>query len=446
MIDSFKRFIAKHSLFTSADKLLLAVSGGVDSMVMADLMLKSGFHFSVAHCNFKLRDTQSDLDESLVKKWCEENKIDFYSTSFQTKTYALENQISIQMAARDLRYHFFNELCNKHQLRYIATAHHADDFAETVFIKILRQSGSAALQGILPKDGNRIRPLLFATKNEIIEYAKQNHLRWREDESNLSDTYQRNKIRLHVLPLLNEINPSLSENLVEQADFIYGEGKIIRHYIADVSKQIVSRKDDDLILSIKALKNVLSPLTVLHYLIEPFGFRMSQTVLLFDMLDITETKKFYSTNYILTKNRNEIVISLKTTNEPVYFEIAGCGTYEYDGKIISVSYEEKSFEELLTEFVNNNPYQAWFDADVVTFPIIIRSKKEGDRFQPLGMKNNKKLSDFFIDLKYTADEKEKQWLMESNKEIFWIVGKRISENARTDEKSKSVLKITVGNV
>lgn len=445
MIDSFKRFIAKHSLFTSADKLLLAVSGGVDSMVMVDLFLKSDYKFAVAHCNFKLRNQDSDYDELLVKQWCGENQIDFYSTSFDTKIYAEENQLSIQMAARDLRYAFFNELCEKHQLKYIVTAHHADDFAETVIIKLIRQYGSAALHGILPKDGNRVHPLLFATKNEILQYAQQHQLKWREDASNDSDAYQRNKIRRHLLPILQEIHPSFSTNLVEQFDFVYGEDKIIRHYLESASKQIVTRKEKEVILSILDLKNTPAPLTVLNHLIEPYGFSRSQTISLFNSLDSTESKKFYSEKYCITKNRNELIILPHTNVNSVFYEIPDCGVYEYKGKVITVYYEEKIFEELALS-KNLNPNQAWFDAGEVTFPIIIRNKKDGDRFQPFGMTNHKKLSDFFIDLKYTAAEKENQWLMESNKEIFWVVGKRISDRARVKEESKRTLKISVTEI
>lgn len=445
MIDSFKRFIAKHSLFTSADKLLLAVSGGVDSMVMSDLFLKSDYKFAVAHCNFKLRNQDSDYDELLVKQWCEENQIDFYSTSFDTKKYTEENQLSIQMAARDLRYAFFNELCEKHQLKYIVTAHHADDFAETVIIKLIRQYGSAALHGILPKDGNRVHPLLFATKNEILQYAQQHQLKWREDASNDSNAYQRNKIRRHLLPILQEINPSFSTNLVEQFDFIYGEDKIIRHYLESVSKQIVSQKENEIVIAIAALRNTPAPLTVLYHLIEPYGFSRSQTISLFNTLDSTESKKFYSEKYCINKNRNELIILPHTNFNSVFFEIPDCGVYEYKGKAITVNYEETRLEELALS-KNLNPNQAWFDAGEVTFPIIIRNKKDGDRFQPFGMTNHKKLSDFFIDLKYTAAEKENQWLMESNKEIFWVVGKRISDRARVKEESKRTLKISVTEI
>ena len=445
MIDSFKRFITRHSLFTSADKLLLTVSGGVDSMVMADLFLQSDYTFAVAHCNFKLRNQDSDQDELLVKQWCEKNQIEFYSTSFNTKMYAEENQLSIQMAARNLRYTFFNEICKQHQLKYIVTAHHADDFAETVIIKLLRQYGSAALHGILPKDGNRVHPLLFATKNKILQYAKQHQLKWREDASNDSDAYQRNKIRRHLLPLLQEMNPSFSTNLVEQSEFVYGEDKIIRSYLENVSKQIVTNNEKEVILSIADLKNTLAPLTILYHLIEPFGFSMSQSVSLFNSLSSTESKNFHSEKYCITKNRNELVIFPHTNINSVYFEITDCGVYEYNGKVITVKYEEKSLKEIELS-KNTNPYQAWFDAGEVSFPIIIRNKKDGDRFLPFGMTNHKKLSDFFIDLKYSAAEKENQWLMESNKEIFWVVGKRISDRAKVRGESNRILKISVKGV
>lgn len=443
MFESFKKFISHHSLFTTENKLLLAVSGGVDSMVMADLFLKSGYNFAVAHCNFKLRGKDSDADETFVKQWCEVNNIACYTTSFQTKIYAEENHLSIQMAARDLRYEYFNHLCQKFEFDFIVTAHQADDFAETIILKLLRNYGNAALQGVLPADGNRVRPMLFATKNDILEYAKQHQIKWRDDVSNFTDAYQRNKIRLHVLPVLKEINPSFSTNLVQQADFIYGDEKIINHYIETVSKQILSLKDKSAIISITSLKNTLSPLTVLYHLISPYGFRMVQTEALFNTLGHSETKKFYSEKYSLTKSRNEIIIHPKADNEPVYFEISECGIYEYNGRTITVSFEELKTDALKEISENADSLQAWFDSSEVSFPIVIRNKKDGDRFQPMGMKSNKKLSDFFIDLKYSSAEKEHQWVMESNEKIFWIVGKRISEPARVHSASKKILKIQV---
>ncbi|MCO5288867.1 MAG: tRNA lysidine(34) synthetase TilS, partial [Bacteroidetes bacterium] len=311
-----------------------------------------------------------------------------------------------------------------------------------VIIKLLRQYGSAALHGILPKDGNRVHPLLFATKNEILQYAQQHQLKWREDASNDSDAYQRNKIRRHLLPILQEMNPSFSTNLVEHSEFVYGEDKIIRSYLENVSNQIVTNKEKEVILSIADLKNTLAPLTILYHLIEPFGFSMTQSVSLFNSLSSTESKNFHSEKYCITKNRNELVIFPHTNINSVYFEITDCGVYEYNGKVITVKYEEKSLKEIELS-KNTNPYQAWFDDGEVSFPIVIRNKKDGDRFQPFGMINHKKLSDFFIDLKYTAAEKENQWLMESNQEIFWVVGKRISDRARVREESNRILKICV---
>ncbi len=410
---------------------LLAVSGGLDSMVMAHLFQTCGYTFGVAHVNFQLRGVESDGDEQFVKDWCEHRQISFYSVRFETNNYATENKLSIQMAARALRYRWFDEVLTKGNFHFIATAHQLNDSLESVLINLARGSGMEGMAGIAPKAGNRIRPLLFATRSDIERYAAENEIAWREDSSNLTDDYQRNFIRHHIMPQLQKLNPSLEETFRETSSKIQGDLAIFKNVLAEWIKRHVHQDGEITRINKHGLLPGVGTAFLWHY-IRQFGFSYSQSEDILRSLSGQPGKQFISTTHKLVVDRDFLVLN------PVN---------QIDGEVVIESTQESAVlgsHKMLIKPVNElapstDPQMAIVDFDKVTFPLVWRRWKAGDLFYPLGMTHRKKISDFLIDAKISRGEKDFVTILESAGEIVWVVGHRIDNRFRLTPESKKGL-------
>ncbi|MGC4021539.1 MAG: tRNA lysidine(34) synthetase TilS [Cyclobacteriaceae bacterium] len=426
MKEEFLRFISKKNLCSLKDKILLAVSCGVDSMVMLELFHESGFKISVAHCNFQLRGNESDGDERLVKSICEKHSIPFFSKRFETNQFAEKNSLSIQMAARELRYQWFNELIEKDGFDFVATAHHLNDSIETAILNFARGSGLEGLDGITDKNGKVIRPLLFATREQIKSYALKNKIDWREDSSNASDDYQRNFVRHKIIPLLKEINPSLENSFEDSVEKISGAIHLIDLGTLQWKEKFQSNKKDQVHL----LKKGVSSTGLLWNLIRQFGFNIDQCKQIVESLNGQSGKKFFSKEFELIIDREHLIIS-EIENElgEVLIE-KGQGEATLGKRVLKIT----SVKEIKIESESD---VAVLDADKLTFPLRWRKWKAGDYFHPLGMNHKKKLSDFFIDQKISISDKEKITVIESGNEIVWVIGYRIDERFKISEKTSA---------
>lgn len=437
MIEEFRRFITENHLFNSTDRLLLAVSGGIDSMVMTHLIIKMGSDIAIAHCNFNLRGAESDRDEAFVKRFADKNMIPFHSASFDTTGYAGEKGISIQMAARELRYRWFEEVRSQNNYEYIVLAHNMNDNIETFLINLTRGSGLAGLTGMKPKYNKLVRPLLFATRKAITQYCRKNKIKFREDRSNSDTKYTRNKIRHSILPLFREINPSFDSTITETAERLGEINEVVTSFISGIRQKSTLIKGDHVIIRLKELKDLPQRSTILYELFRPFGITSKQTD---DLLRLTEGEtgsQLFTRSSRLVKNRNEILIVPFASDREVYNEIRSVDDLRKLPEFRSAEIKKVSKSFRIPESASI----ACLDADKILFPLVIRKWVHGDFFFPLGMRSKKKLSDYFIDKKYSLPEKEKQLILESDGKIIWVIGERIDNRFRVTDKTKNVLEI-----
>jgi tRNA(Ile)-lysidine synthase len=418
--------------FLTKSKCLIANSGGMDSIVLTHLCHKLKLNFALAHCNFNLRGGESDADEDFVLKLAEDLNVEVFIESFDTESYSKSHKLSTQMAARELRYNWFNELMEQLGFDYVLTAHHADDNLETFLINLTRGTGLEGLMGIPQINGRTVRPLLPFTRQEIEAYAKDNKLKWREDSSNASTKYLRNKLRHQVVPTLKEINPELLQNFKKTISFLQDSTEIIEDQIASVQKKIVSVQDDLITLNVKKLKKLSNPKAYLYHLLKDFNFTEWDDVT--NLLEAQSGKQVFSETHRLIKDRNYLLLTELTV--------------ELHSEII-ISEKESKIEMPLgilnfktTKQINkSNALTIYVDKDQLKFPLILRKWEEGDFFYPFGMKGKKKLSKYFKDEKLSLVDKENVWLLTSENEIVWVVGKRADERFKLTENTKQILKI-----
>ena len=397
---------------------LLAISGGVDSMVLLHLFNNASLNFSVAHCNFLLRGRDSDNDELFVQSICEKSRTKYFVKKFETKKKASENTISIQMAARDLRYEWFYDLADKNKFDYIVTAHHFHDSVETILLNISRGTGISGLKGISKKQNRTIRPLLNFTKNDIVDFAKKNKIEFREDVSNNDEKYKRNKIRKSIIPDFQSLNSGFIESMQATIKNFQSAEKIYLHFIKHEKKRCAIYSDGVLKIDISLLRDSIEPKTVLFEIIKEYGFVDIDSV--FEVIDAESGKTFYSKNHFLIKDRNDICISKLIKNRTI--EISNANNYIEDPIKLSL--------ELVDNFnlaEDKNKSVAFLNYDKLQFPLTLRNWKEGDWFIPSGMNGKKKLSDYFVDNKFSLIEKKRCFVLCSNNDIVWIVGHRIDE-------------------
>ena len=449
----FKEYIQQQNLFQPKDQLLLAVSGGVDSVVLCELCHQAGYNFSIAHCNFRLRGKESERDKEFVEELAKKYGVALLLKEFDTLKYAETKKKSIQEAARELRYGWFLEVIGdrktangKRQMTndnsqyardWILTAHHLDDNIETVLMNFFKGTGVAGLRGILPRQGKIIRPLLFARKEELLFYARENNLAWVEDSSNESDNYTRNYFRHQVIPLIEKIYPEAVNNLADNLNRFRDIEELYQQSIALHKKKLLEVRGNETHIPILKLKKSKPFHTIIYEIIRDFGFTPQQVNEVIHLLDSESGKYIRSTTHRIIKNRGWLIIA------PIQTENAQTILIEESEKNLQFANGKLQIEVLANCQLPIANCIACLDADEIEFPLLLRIWRQGDYFYPLGMKKKKKLGRFFIDNKISKTDKEKVWVLEMNKKIIWVVGMRIDERFKVTDKTKAVLKITL---
>ena len=437
MIDQFKAYINRCNLLAEGEKVILALSGGVDSMVLADLLLKSKVEFVAAHCNFHLRGEESDGDEKFVRGYAERNGIQCFVKHFETEKYAAEQGVSIEMAARDLRYNWFEQL--RQQLGYdkIAVAHHADDQAETFFINLLRGAGLNGLKGMKPQNGVIIRPLLWASREQIRQYAAENHIVWREDHTNMESVYLRNKIRNQLLPVFDELQPKARQGLYKSLEHLSAENELYRELLQEKLGQIIEYNGDIQRIPHSAFLIQHSSFQLLFEWLRQYGFNTDQCHFIYDAIGTGVGNQYCSATHRLVIGRDELqLFEIKEdTNEEIQIEI---GEEEI---LLPVHLCFVKLEKTPDFVIDKSPNVAQLDFNKLKFPLTLRRWRHGDRFHPLGMKGSKLLSDFFVDQKFMEYQKQNVWLLVSaDNAIVWVVGHRIDERFKTNSETKIIFR------
>ena len=441
-IKKIQNFVRKNGLINPADKLLLTVSGGVDSMVMLDIFSHFPNEKAVVHCNFQLRGEESNKDEDLVVRKAREYGYPVFTKRFETEDYARKNHLSIQMAARELRYRYFEELADRHGYTKILTAHHLDDRIETFFIHLLRGSGPKGLQGIPVQRGRYIRPVLNISKKEILDYARENHIAYREDLSNASDKYLRNQIRHSLLPALEKIDPHYHKSLIQTMEYQKQYAAFAESKLEDFIRQHLTRTRQQYRLPLSVLKdNPGTPLILYHWLSD-YGFTPDNLQNIHQHIRQHQAgKHFIANNHILLIDRKYLILSPVKKQDPLPLILR-----TENGKITRpLTLKWKTLDRTEAFKISADPLQAFLDKDKLKQPLIVRKWKEGDRFKPLGMTGMKKVSDFLIDKKINRIDKENIFVLTSGKEIAWIVGLQISDSFKIDENTKTVFHLQTGN-
>jgi len=439
MQQKVQNYIQKHELLTPKGLVIVGVSGGADSVALLHLLHSLGYDCVIAHCNFHLRMEESDRDEAFVLNLSKRLRVPYYHIDFDTTKYAETHHISIEMAARDLRYAWFYELLEKQQAQAIAVAHHADDSIETLLMNLVRGTGLRGLTGISCRNGKVVRPLLCCTREEIENYLILHDLEHIEDSTNATLDYQRNKFRNVVLPLLEEINPSVRQTLYDSLDRFEGNLAIYNQAIEKIQNDVEHKEADTIKLDIELLKKQVHLPTVMYELLHPYGFGSSTIQQITEQLDGESGKQFYSNTHRLLKDRKYLIIS---ETAPVSDDIYWIS--ETDTEIINPLRLKLSKIQILPDFqVSKEKDCVHVDAAKLKFPLQLRRWTEGDSFFPFGMKQRKKISDFFIDNKLSRFEKEQSWLLISGEDIVWIVGQRVDNRFRVSEKTKEVIELII---
>jgi tRNA(Ile)-lysidine synthase len=436
MLEQFLNHIKQHALCQPSQKILLAVSGGLDSMVMLHFFKAAGYQTVVAHCNFQLRGTEADDDEKFVADACRQSGIPFFSKRFETKVYATANKVSIQTAARELRYAWFHSLMEQEGLDLIATAHHINDSIETVLLKWIHGSSLESFAGIPVKNRRTIRPMLFATRNQLLNFATENKLAWRNDSSNESDDYQRNFIRHQVIPRLKEINPSLEATFRHGLKKIQGELEFLKSQLDQWKQNYVTEKAGQVFIDKKALLESSFSESLLWRVVREYGFNIDQCHDMMQALLGQSGKKFIGTSHLLTVDREHVIIS-------PYDEAYEAVTIKEGNSAVVRGAWEITIEQSSGKEISTSSVVASLDADKIKFPLTWRYWQPGDSFYPLGMENRKKLSDFLIDRKISLADKNGISVIESEGEIVWVVGHRLDNRFKITPETQSVIKLTV---
>ncbi|HUM45656.1 MAG TPA: tRNA lysidine(34) synthetase TilS [Chitinophagales bacterium] len=439
MIDQFTDFIEANDLFKPADPVLLAISGGADSTVLGHLFRKAGFRFGIGHLNFQLRGTDSDADESFVKALALQWDVPFFVTRADTTAISIARKISIQMAARELRYDWLEEVRKKHGFHFIATAHHRDDAMETVLLNMFRGTGIHGIHGIRPKHGKIVRPLLPFYKRELEAFAQENAITFRQDLSNFETDYDRNKVRIEIIPTIEKFFTSFQDSFSENINRWRDAGLLYEAQINLLKKKLLVHKAQEVFISIPKLQQFPAAKTVLYELLKDFNFTAEQAAFIHASFDSIPGKMFYSATHRLLKDRNQLIISEKANAD-----LSEVLVTENDRSIQLSSVRLKLSLYESSDFpVPQDNVISCLDHRLLEFPLLIRKWKKGDYFYPLGMKKKKKISDYLIDRKMPLHEKEKVWVLQSGERIACIIGERIDERFKIDANTKKVFVITL---
>ena len=426
MLHTVKKYIDTNCSLADGSKVLVALSGGIDSVVLLDIMLQCGYQVHAAHCNFHLRGQESERDMTFVQNLCVQQRIPLYVKHFDTANYSNTHKVSVEVAARELRYEWFNELCVSQHFDAIAVAHHKNDQAETVIHNLVRGTGLKGLRGMLPQNGSIVRPLLCLTRKQIEQYAETRQLNFVSDSSNNSDDYQRNVIRHHVIPTLETLNPDVVNRIAENASNASDQWRLLEELVAGLN---IVRQEDELTLLCKTTIKKHSP-SLLHYLLEPFGFTPTAIRQLYDCLDKPESKHILSHTHLAYTDKSFVVVEPRELTKPAW----------------SFNIEYVSRNQLKT-LVPPTPTIAYFDADKLHLPLTARNIKDGDRFRPLGMKGTKKVHDYLIDNKISIAQRRNTIVLCDNcGKIIWLMPHRISADCAITHDTQKVAVISFANL
>ncbi len=438
LLEAFNDYIIREKIFTSADRLLLAVSGGLDSVVLCELCNRAGFHFVVAHCNFQLRGEESQRDEDFVRRLAAGYGKPVVVKKFDTAVFAAEHKLSVQVAARELRYGWFREVAEREGLRYVVTAHQLNDNIETMLMNFFKGTGISGLRVMLPRQGNVVRPLLFAGRADILAYAETRGLVWVEDSSNQSDKYTRNYFRHRVIPLIAEAYPAVLDNLADNIGRFRDIEIIYREAIGQQKKKLLEYRGAEVHIPVlKLLKTAALP-ALLYEIVSAYGFSPQQVEGVRALLGSESGRYMVSDTHRILKNRNYLIISpLGTIGVENILVEAGDTGIEYARGNLRIS----RLERAAVGGLDQGQRVALLDAAGLKFPLLLRKWRPGDYFYPLGMRKKKKLGRFFIDNKLSLAEKEKMWVLEMDKKIVWVVGMRIDDRWKLGPGTKEVVRI-----
>lgn len=414
------QYIEKEALFSPDHKILIALSGGADSVALLCLLHTAGYHCEAAHCNFHLRGDESNRDEAFVRQLCLKHKIRLHTVDFNTTQYATEKRISIEMAARELRYQWFEDIKNKYQADVIAVAHHQDDSVETMLLNLIRGTGITGLLGIRPHNGAIVRPLLCVSREEIIDYLQHIGQDYMTDSTNLEDEYTRNKIRLNLLPLMQEINPSVKNSLIETSNHLNGVATLYNKCVSEAKQRITHPEG----IHIDSLLKEPAPETILFEILYPCGFNPAQIKDIAKSLNGQPGKQFCSKEWRVIKDRDFLLI------EPIQPEDKSTPHFQLT----------KEEVEYTADFqIPRDKAIACFDADKLNEEMHFRLWQPGDTFIPFGMKGKKKVSDYLTDRKFSISQKERQWVLCCGDRIAWLIGERTDNRFRIDETTKRMV-------
>ncbi|MCZ6900260.1 MAG: tRNA lysidine(34) synthetase TilS [Bacteroidetes bacterium] len=438
MVKHFQEFISKNQLFAPTEKILISVSSGVDSSVLVHLFQQCKLNFGLIHCNFQLRGKESELDQKFVKKMSKTIGVSIFTKNFDTKRVAKEEGISTQMAARYLRYDWFEQIRGSNDYDWVATAHHQDDLVETLILNFIKGAGIQGFEGIKLKWGKVIRPLLFAGKGAILEYARKNQIKWREDKSNQSNIYQRNKLRNEIIPKLKELNPNLEKTLMRTAEQMRAVEKVYFQNIFQQRTAITADRNGDIVLKLSGISNQPNPKLLLWELLKPYGFNFDQCGNIAKAAGKKSGKLFYTPSHQLNVDREELIVSPlpSPVAPPIEIKLQDKEIINDDLKLCFSVVDASQFK------ISNDPKVANLDFEKLSFPLKLRIWQKGDWFVPLGMKGKKKVSDFMIDNKIPLYKKQRTSVILSGDEIIWLVGHRVDERSRITKSTKSIYVIS----
>lgn len=435
MITKLQQHLQQQFPFLAQKRLLLAVSGGLDSVVMLDMFRQLKFEIAVAHCNFTLRGDESDADHEFIRSFAEELQIPFFSVSFDTKAYAEDASLSIQLAARELRYKWFHEVSQAHGYDFILTAHHADDSLETFIINLSRGTGIAGLTGIPAVNGQVLRPMLIFTRQQLQDYAESHHLRWREDSSNENDHYLRNHVRHHLIPALKALNPAFDNSFAQTLNNLQQSKSMADDAAIMVYQQIVEDNEGEKRFNLDKLATLPNANAYLYHWLQPFGFTAWEDI--YALRTAQTGKQVFADKYVLLKNRNTFVLSPISNEEPgAVFPV------ESGQRFVNLPLKLSLTHVLIANKPSNKII--FVDAGKLQFPLTIRKWEPADVFYPNGMGGkSKKVSKLLKDEKQSLRDKEKQWLLMSGSEIVWVIGLRADERFLADKTTQDILQISL---